>query len=443
MPVTLIVYEISAAASEITYANDTSASVFATTRRPHGDADNYFGDAQSRAARQRFDFFAGRIAASRIERANCRVQIPGVEILQAEDTARIAGDLIGSNKHAVEKFREQGSCDISYSLPRLSRFRVNIFTQRGSCAIVMRVIPGQSPEFCRSCVCRRISDIDESAQWNRPGDRTHGFGEVFNPGGDSEQINEDKAIHILTIEDPIEFLHSHKKATVHQRELHSDTTVIRVGIARCVAPGAESDSGRRNARPRNDGNRLEAAETGHLVFSTLHTIDASKTIERIVGAFPLSDQHVIRMRFSKTFRYIISQRLVPRKDDEGRIAAIEILKSTMRTREYVERGEGEGKTLVDAMRDGSTEGMQYFDGELERMVRAGIIDLQTALAFATNAGNLRLQFADYVETLPAEALKPATQKMSSAKSPAAVEPEPVAVSASKEKEMIGGLEIER
>jgi twitching motility protein PilT len=142
---------------------------------------------------------------------------------------------------------------------------------------------------------------------------------------------------------------------------------------------------------------LEAAETGHLVFSTLHTIDASKTIERIIGVFPLSDQLTIRSRISKAFRYIVSQRLIPRKDKSGRVALIEILKSTMRTREYVEKGEGEGKSLLDAMKDGSNEGMQYFDGELERMIRSGIIDLEFGLGFATNPGNLRLELADLSE----------------------------------------------
>jgi len=142
---------------------------------------------------------------------------------------------------------------------------------------------------------------------------------------------------------------------------------------------------------------LEAAETGHLVFSTLHTIDASKTVERIIGAFPLSDQQVIRTRLSKAFRFIVSQRLVPRKDGEGRVACMEILKSTMRTREYVERGEGEGKSLLDAMRDGANEGMQHFDGELERMVRDGTIELEAAFAYASNPGNFRLQMMDFMQ----------------------------------------------
>jgi twitching motility protein PilT len=154
---------------------------------------------------------------------------------------------------------------------------------------------------------------------------------------------------------------------------------------------------------------LEAAETGHLVYSTLHTIDASKTVERIIGAFSLDNQAVIRMRLSKSFRYIISQRLIPKKDGTGRVAAFEILKSTLRTREYVQRGEGEGKTLLDAMRDGSTEGMQCFDDEIEKMIRAGVIDAETGLSYATNSGNLRLHIADLLdesETSPFSLPKP-------------------------------------
>jgi twitching motility protein PilT len=131
-------------------------------------------------------------------------------------------------------------------------------------------------------------------------------------------------------------------------------------------------------------------------MSTLHTIDAAKTVERIVGVFPLSEQHTIRNRLAKSFRYIVSQRLIPRKDGSGRVAAIEILKSTLRTREYVEKGEAEGKTLLDAMLVGTTEGMQHFDGEIEKLIRAGTIDLDTGLGYATNPGNLRLELADFV-----------------------------------------------
>jgi twitching motility protein PilT len=138
---------------------------------------------------------------------------------------------------------------------------------------------------------------------------------------------------------------------------------------------------------------LTAAETGHLVFSTLHTIDASKTVERIVGAFEAGEQHTVRSRLAATFRYFISQRLIPKKSG-GRMAVLEILKSTMRTRDYLQAGDSEGKTLLDAMRDGELEGMQCFDAELEKQIRAGVITMATGLLHATNPGNMRVQLAD-------------------------------------------------
>ncbi|HKF53363.1 MAG TPA: PilT/PilU family type 4a pilus ATPase [Candidatus Acidoferrales bacterium] len=355
------------------------------------------------------------------------VNVPTVQVLRAEDTARIAADLIGNNKQAVEKLRQDGSCDISYSLPKLSRFRVNIFTQRGSCAIVMRVIPSKIPTF---------DDLKLPSQLQDAADLRNGIVLVTGPTGSGksstlaailDRINEQKAFHILTIEDPIEFLHNHKKGTIHQRELHSDTPSFALALRAALrqAPKVILVGEMRDRETIEIA--MEAAETGHLVFSTLHTIDASKTIERIIGVFPLSDQHVIRTRFAKTFRYVISQRLLPRKDQQGRIAAIEILKSTMRTREYVEKGESEGKSLVDAMHDGSLDGMQHFDGELERMVRAEIIDLQTAFAFATNAGNLRLQLTDLAE---AAGKRPAARPAGRSAVP-------------EEKPTLDGIEIER
>jgi twitching motility protein PilT len=210
-------------------------------------------------------------------------------------------------------------------------------------------------------------------------------------------MNEERAIHILTIEDPIEFLHAHKKATIHQRELHSDTPTFGLALRAALrqAPKVILVGEMRDRETIEIA--LEASETGHLVMSTLHTIDAAKTVERIVGVFPLGDQPGIRLRLSKAFQYIISQRLVPRADGQGRAALIEILKSTLRTREYVEQGEKDGKTLLDAMRDGAQDGMQHFDGEIERLLRAGDITLDTAMSYATNPNNLRLQIADLIE----------------------------------------------
>lgn len=342
-------------------------------------------------------FSPGRLPQVEANGELIAVKIPTVETLTSEDTARIAADLIGGNKQAVEKLREQGSCDISYSLPKLSRFRVNIFTQRGSCAIVMRVIPSTVPTFEDLHLPPQLHDLTKLRNGIVLVTGPTGSGKSSTLAAILDEVNEQHAIHILTIEDPIEFLHSHKKATIHQRELHSDTPSFALALRAALRQAPKMILVGEMRDRETIEIALEAAETGHLVFSTLHTVDASKTIERIVGVFPLSDQHVIRARFSKTFRYIVSQRLVPRRDGEGRVAVIEILKSTMRTREYVERGESEGKTLIDAMRDGSTEGMQTFDGELESFVRSGTIDLETAITYSTNAGNLRLLLADLLE----------------------------------------------
>lgn len=212
-------------------------------------------------------------------------------------------------------------------------------------------------------------------------------------------MNEERAIHILTIEDPIEFSHNHKKSTVHQRELHSDTPTFSLALRAALrqAPKVILVGEMRDRETIEIA--LEAAETGHLVMSTLHTIDASKTVERILGAFSMSEQNAIRNRLAKAFRYIISQRLLPKAGGKGRIAALEILTSTLRTREYVEKGENEGRTLLDAMRDGSQDGMQHFDGEIEKLIRAKAIDLEVGLSYSTNPGNLRLELTDFIEEM--------------------------------------------
>ena len=322
------------------------------------------------------------------------VKVAGLSALTPEDTARIASHLIGGNKGAMEKLRSEGSCDISYSLPRVSRFRVNIFTQRGTCAIVMRVIPNTIPDFAALSLPPQLADCANLKNGIVLVTGPTGSGKSSTLAAILNMINEQKAFHIVTIEDPIEFLHPHKKATIHQRELHSDTPTFALALRAALRQAPKVILVGEMRDKETIEIALEAAETGHLVFSTLHTIDASKTVERIIGAFPLADQQTVRNRFSKSFRYIVSQRLIPRKDGTGRVAAIEILKSTLRTREYLEKGEEEGRSLVDAMRDGELEGMQHFDGEIEKMIRTGVIDMETGLSYASNPGNLRLQMSD-------------------------------------------------
>ncbi|HXM67567.1 MAG TPA: PilT/PilU family type 4a pilus ATPase [Candidatus Acidoferrum sp.] len=323
--------------------------------------------------------------------------------LTPEDTRRIASELIGDNQHAIGNLKELGSCDVSYSLPGAHRFRVNIFMQRGTCAVVMRVIPGKVPDF---------ESLNLPAELGKIVELRNGIVLVTGPTGSGksstlaaviDKINKEQSYHVLTIEDPIEFLHPHKNCIVHQRELHSDTPSFALALRAALrqAPKVILVGEMRDRETIEIA--MEAAETGHLVLSTLHTIDASKTVERIVGVFPMAEQHTIRNRLAKSFRYIISQRLIPRKDGGGRVAAMEILKSTLRTRDYVEKGEGDGKTLLDAMRVGSQDGMQHFDGEIEKLIRAGTIEMDTGLAYATNAGNLQLELADHAAA-PADPL---------------------------------------
>ena len=322
------------------------------------------------------------------------VQIPGLQVLGPEDTQRIATDLINHNKQATTALRDLGSCDTSYSLPGEARFRVNIFKQRGTCAIVMRVIPRNVPTF---------EDLQLPPQLAEIANLKNGIVLVTGPTGSGKSstmaavvnlINETHAYHIITIEDPVEFIHRHKKSTIHQRELHSDTPNFSLALRAALRQAPKVILVGEMRDKETIEIAMEAAETGHLVLSTLHTIDASKTVERIVGVFPLSEQHIIRNRLSRSFRWIISQRLVPRKDGSGRVAAFELLKSTLRTREYMEKGESEGKSLTDAMRDGNMDGMHCFDQTIEEMIRTGIIEFETGIAYATNPGNLRLELSD-------------------------------------------------
>jgi twitching motility protein PilT len=335
------------------------------------------------------------------------VKITGLPPLTPADTRRIAEELIGGNEQALTALREQGSCDVSYSLPGECRFRVNVFVQRGSHAIVMRVVPKNIPTFAELRLPEQLADITNLKNGIVLITGPTGSGKSSTMAAILDRINETHAYHIITIEDPVEFMHRHKRSIIHQRELHSDTPSFALALRAALRQAPKVILVGEMRDKETIEIALEAAETGHLVLSTLHTIDASKTVERVVGVFPMAEQHVIRNRLAKSFRYIISQRLIPAKDGKSRVAVLEILKATVRTREYLEKGEQDGKTLLDAMRDGDTEGMQHFDGGIEQLVRAGVIELDTGLAYATNPGNLRLQLADIAGEPPPEAPQPA------------------------------------
>lgn len=323
------------------------------------------------------------------------VNIPGMEMLTPAHTAGIAKALIGNNKVAEETLESHGSADLSFSLTGLSRFRVNIFKQRGTFAIVMRVVPDIVPTFEQLSLPAVLKEVAELKNGIVLVTGPTGSGKSSTLAAIIDLINDSKYYHIVTIEDPIEFMHRHKKSTVHQRELHSDTSTFAYALRAALrqAPKVILVGEIRDLETCEVA--LEASETGHLVLSTLHTTDAVKTVERLIGLFPKSQEHIIRMRLAGAFRFIVSQRLIPRSDSRGRVAAIEILKSTARTRDYVEKGEREGKSLYDAMRDGNLDGMQVFDDVIEQMIRNATISMNDGLVYATNRQNLMLQLSDY------------------------------------------------
>jgi twitching motility protein PilT len=339
------------------------------------------------------------------------VAFPGLEKLTPAHTASMAKLIIGNHHNATESLETSGSADLSFSAPGEARFRVNIFKQRGTHAIVMRVIPTNPPNF---------NDFNLPPQLKEIVDIKNGIVLVTGPTGSGKSstlaavidlINETKFYHVVTIEDPIEFLHQHKNCTIHQRELHSDTPSFAVALRAALRQAPKVILVGEMRDKETIEVALEAAETGHLVLSTLHTIDASKTVDRIIGVFPKNEERVIRTRIAASFRYIVSQRLIPKPDGKGRVAAIEILKSTMRTREYIEKGESEGKSLIDAMEQGDQDGMQTFDGVIENMVRTGVLTQEGAMPYATNANNLLLRLGDLGGQAPVAAKAPEEESM--------------------------------
>src|SRR5438309_5623302 len=246
------------------------------------------------------------------------VQVPGLNALGPDDTRHIAVDLIGDNKQAITTLREQGACDVSYGLPGLARFRVNVFIQRGSCAVVMRVIPTAIPDFASLRLPQSLGEVSKLRD---------GIVLVTGPAGSGKSstlavlldcINRERYYHVITIEDPIEFLHNHKCCTIHQRELHSDTPSFAHALRSALRQAPKVILVGEMRDRETIEIVLEAAETGHLVFSSLNTMDASKTVERVISTFSPGEQQLARERFAKAFRYIICQRLMPKADRSGR-----------------------------------------------------------------------------------------------------------------------------
>ena len=319
------------------------------------------------------------------------VQVPGLATLTPDDTRHIAADLIGDNKQAVATLREAGSCDISYGLAGVARFRVNIFIQRGSCAVVMRVISTAIPDLATLRLPAHLADVAKLRD---------GIVLVTGPAGSGKSstlavlldcINREKYYHIITIEDPIEFLHRDKKGFVNQREVGVDTSRFSSALRASLREDPDVILVGEMRDLETIGTALLAAETGHMVFSTLHTLDATETIQRIIAVFPPPEQKQIRLQLASTLKAIISQRLVRKSDGIGRVPAVEVLVATAFIRDCIINPD-KTRMIHDAIAAGVSQyGMQTFDQSLYDLYTQGLITLEEALIRATNPDEFKLR----------------------------------------------------
>jgi twitching motility protein PilT len=310
---------------------------------------------------------------------------PAVEKLTPFQTEMVALNIIGENHWLLEDLLRRGSCDASYSLSDKARFRVNMFSQRGNFSIV----------------CRKLNTVVPTLEWLQfpeifkqiPREKTGlvlvtgatGSGKSTTLAAVLDEINRSKAVHIVTLEDPVEYIHPHQQATFNQRELGLDFDSFASGL-RAALRQAPKVILVGEMRDRDTVSiALSAAETGHLVLSTLHTIDAGQTINRILGMFEPEEQEQIRIRLADTLRWIISQRLAP-KVGGGRLAVLEVMGSNLRTQESIRLGESEGKSFYEIIEASYTFGWRTFDHACLEAYEQGKITEETALLYCTKRG---------------------------------------------------------
>jgi twitching motility protein PilT len=307
---------------------------------------------------------------------------PDFGVLTPFQTETIALNLIHNNRKLTETLLREGSCDLSYQLGTQARFRVNIFSRSGKYAIVLRKLETKIPT---------IDDLNLPAPFHKMAEEKNGI--IFVTGGTGsgkstslaallDKINETKAVHVITLEDPIEFQHPQKRSTFNQRELGMDFDTFASGLRAALrqAPKVILVGEMRDRETVEIG--LSAAETGHLVLSTLHTVDAGQTINRILGMFSTQEEKQIRVRLADTVRWVVAQRLLPRQGG-GRVAAFEIMASNLRVKDSILNGESEGKTFSDIIMAGKPQGMVTFDEYIVSLFRDGKIDESVAMAYAS------------------------------------------------------------
>ncbi len=310
---------------------------------------------------------------------------PHFEELTPFQTETIALNLINYDPRLTEKLIIEGSCDLSYSLPGKARFRVNIFSQSGHYSIVLRRLESTVPTISNLNLPEVFYKISEEQNGIIFVTGATGTGKSTSLAAILEHINENRSVHIVTLEDPIEYEHPHKKSTFNQRELGKDFDGFANGLRAALrqAPKIILVGEMRDRETVEIG--LRAAETGHLVLTTLHTVDAGKTVNRILGMFNTDEESQVRVRLAETIRYIVCQRLLP-KVIGGRIAAFEILGTNLRVKDAILHGESEGKTFYDIMEKNKAFGMITFDSHILSLYEQGFISQDTARAYASHRG---------------------------------------------------------
>ncbi len=306
----------------------------------------------------------------------------GIRTLTPFHTETIALNLIGNDRRGIQHLLTMGSCDISYHLPGRARFRVNAFSQRGTYSIAMRQLPTKIPSVDELELPPVLRQIAEEKFGMAFVTGATGSGKSTTLAAILNEINGRHPYHVVTLEDPVEFVHPQVKATFNQRELGLDFDSFANGLRAALrqAPKVILVGEMRDRETVEIG--LSAAETGHLVLSTLHTMDAGQSVNRIIGMFDLEEERLIRIRLADTMKWIISQRLLP-KVGGGRVAAFEILGNSLRVQEAITHGEADGKTFYEMMQQAEPFGWVTFDASITRLYEQGKITEQTALAYAS------------------------------------------------------------
>ncbi len=309
-------------------------------------------------------------------------------VLSPYHTEHIALALIGPDRRLIRNLLDTGSCDLSYALDARARFRVNVFSQRGCYSVVMRVLPTRVmsiEELGLPQVFKRIAEERNGIVFVTG---ATGSGKTTSLAAILNEINLSKSVHVVTLEDPVEFVHPQLKATFNQRELGQDFDTFANGLRAALrqAPKVILVGEMRDRETVEIG--LSAAETGHLVLTTLHTIDASHTVNRIVGMFELEEERLIRIRLADAMRWTVSQRLLP-KVGGGRVAAFEIMGNNLRVRESIIHGESEGKTFYEMMQQSRPFGWTTFDDSIVSLYEKGLITEETALGYASNRAEVK------------------------------------------------------